>query len=118
MQVNQMIITSDIDIESQENQKEIEKKENIPSVIPKKIGGVSTVPIDEVNKIAENAQLEIQIDIKSEIQKEQESLQNPILYKCKRCGKQVENLFQMDICKSCLTMDFQRLIHLINSIRK
>lgn len=39
-------------------------------------------------------------------------------YICSRCNCRVENLFQMNVCKGCLTLDFQRLITVINSIRR
>lgn len=39
------------------------------------------------------------------------------LFTCSRCGNMVEDLFQMDFCRDCLTQDFQKLITIINLVR-
>jgi hypothetical protein len=40
------------------------------------------------------------------------------LHQCKGCKKHVTKLYQQDLCKSCLSLAFKRLIKIIDSVRK
>ncbi|NBU97678.1 MAG: hypothetical protein EBS19_05575 [Spirochaetia bacterium] len=37
---------------------------------------------------------------------------------CAACKKECEKLYQQNMCKSCLTITFKRLVKVIDSVRK
>lgn len=41
-----------------------------------------------------------------------------LLHKCAGCGKMEKRLYQQNLCKSCLTVIFKRLVKVIDSVRK
>ncbi|AVQ12772.1 Uncharacterized protein XB16_2459 [Leptospira santarosai] len=41
-----------------------------------------------------------------------------LILTCTECKSKVTQLYQYDLCKSCLSKTFQRLIKVIDSVRK
>ncbi|MEM7183666.1 MAG: hypothetical protein AAF518_22350 [Spirochaetota bacterium] len=78
--------------------------------------------VEEAEQIVEleNAltpEVDLTHDIEIQQEEEKEKAEEITLYPCSRCGSMVENLFQMDVCRNCLTKDFQKLISIINTVR-
>ncbi len=42
----------------------------------------------------------------------------PIYHVCKGCKKAVPKVYQQGLCKTCLAITFQRLIKVIDAVRK
>ncbi len=73
----------------------------------------------ELKPLATVQPIEDVIDIEIEIQSLGKAKEHTDQFLfCSRCGLLVDHLYQMDTCKSCLTLDFRRLIHIIDSVRK